>query len=249
MKKYTIEPVCLGFFTDFEQSKFTFGRNYGVKVDVPLNFWIVKGADGVILVDSGSDVSEEAARRHHLPIKACYTDVRQALAEHEVDPLDVKEIILSHLHWDHCYHLELFPNAVFYAQRREVEYAIAPLDAHLITYERNEAEYPPVWLPYVNRINMLQGDCELREGIGIVTLPGHTKGLQGVLVDTLQGQYLISSDAFPMYENFESKLPPGIHIDLEVCYATIEKAHALTDKVLPSHDARVLDQRIYGAGR
>ena len=244
--KYTIEPVCLGYFLDFEQSKFTYGIHQGVKIDVPLLFWIVKGPEGVLLVDTGSDVSPEAGQRHGLKIRAVYNDYRQALAEHDVDPLEVKEIILTHLHWDHCYHLEHFPNAVIYSQKQEVQYAIAPIDIHYVVYERNKPDYLPAWLPYVNRMKLLDGDCVLHEGIEIYTLPGHTKGQQGVLVDTLLGKILICGDAFAMYENYENHIPPAQHISLEVCEETDKKAHRLTDIILPGHDMKVLEQKVYG---
>ncbi len=246
MKKYTIEPICFGYFKDFEQSKFTFSRNFGKMIQVPLLAWAVKSEDGILLVDTGSEVTHDAEIKHGLTIAPACEDRREVYAKQGIDPAEVKEIILTHLHWDHCFNLDLFPNAKIMVQRREMMYAIAPLEPHMAPYERNVTNGMPPWVPYTNRMTMLSGDCQIHEGIEVYTLPGHTKGLQGVLVDTKKGKILICSDSFPLYENFECDVAPGIHTDLEVCLATMKKAHSLTDTVLPSHDIRVLDQKVYG---
>lgn len=243
---YTIQPICAGMYHQFEQSRFTFDCNHGVKIDAPLIIWAVRGPEGTVIVDSGPPLSSEHALKHHIRMDSEYASIAEALEKNDVNPEEVKKVVITHLHWDHCYNLELFPNAVIYSQRKEMQYAIAPLRMHQITYETNMREVVPAWAKHVSRFEILDGDCRLQEGLEIYTLPGHTKGLQGVCVNTRKGRILLGSDAFPMFENYEKSLAPGIHINLEDCFASIQKARRISDMVLPAHDTRVLDQRIYG---
>jgi len=61
---------------------------------------------------------------------------------------------------------------------------------------------------------VINGDYDLRSGLKILFIPGHTPGTQGLNVNTKKGKYLIASDTFPTFENIEKGIPPGIHVDL-----------------------------------
>lgn len=243
---YTIQPICAGMYHDFEQSRFTYDRNFGKKIDAPLIIWAVRGPEGTIIVDSGPPISSEHALKHNIKMNSEYTSIAEALKKNDVDPLEVKKVVITHLHWDHCYNMELFKNAVIYSQRKEVQYAIAPMKIHKITYETNVQEIVPAWVKHLNRFQIMDGDYKLQDDVEVYILPGHTKGLQGVCVNTTKGRILLGSDAFPMMQNYEDSLAPGIHINLEDCFATIEKTHKICDTILPAHDVRALDKRIYG---
>jgi N-acyl homoserine lactone hydrolase len=36
-------------------------------------------------------------------------------------------VIFTHLHWDHCSNVNLFPNARFTVQDKELRYAVSPI--------------------------------------------------------------------------------------------------------------------------
>ena len=42
-------------------------------------------------------------------------------------PKEIDTVIMSHLHWDHCYNNHLFPQADFYIQKKEMMSAVCPL--------------------------------------------------------------------------------------------------------------------------
>ena len=44
-----------------------------------------------------------------------------------VDPADIRDVIFTHLHWDHCSNVNLFPNARFTVQDEELRYAVSPI--------------------------------------------------------------------------------------------------------------------------
>src|SRR6218665_1243160 len=77
-------------------------------------FAIVNDKD-VILLDTGLGFNSPDGVAH-LPGN---------LAKHNIHPEDVTKVLMSHLHKDHAggLDLSLFPNAVFYVYRKEMEYA------------------------------------------------------------------------------------------------------------------------------
>lgn len=75
-------------------------------------------------------------------------------------------------------------------------------------------------------LNVDKSGLTLRRG----PLPGHTPGLQGVLVKTLNGRVMIASDHCPLYENFDSLVPTGIIHDLEAWYASTARIKDLADR-------------------
>jgi glyoxylase-like metal-dependent hydrolase (beta-lactamase superfamily II) len=96
---------------------------------------------------------------------------------------------------------------------------------------------------------VLQGDSQLAEGVMLILLPGHTLGLQGVLVQSETGSYLIVSDAVGVYENWTGNeamahIPQGIHWSLEDYFETFSKMEEINAHVLPAHDFRVRDRHM-----
>jgi hypothetical protein len=49
---------------------------------------------------------------------------------------------------------------------------------------------------------------------------GHSFGSQGALIDTEEGKYFAAGDTYPLYLNYETNCPPGIHTDLRDWYAS-----------------------------
>lgn len=101
-----------------------------------------------------------------------------------------------------------------------------------------------------DRMDVIDGDALICDGVQVVLLPGHTPGLQGVLVETKYQHFLIASDTVGVYENWTGStamkhIPQGIHWDLEGYFRTFEKMERLGVEVLPSHDMRVLEHNVY----
>jgi hypothetical protein len=65
------------------------------------------------------------------------------------------------------------------------------------------------------------------------------------LIATKKGNYCIPSDTVNITENWESKIPPGIHVNLEDCYRSFRKLEKMADHVLPCHDMVVLEMPEY----
>jgi N-acyl homoserine lactone hydrolase len=244
----TICPLDLGTLTGMDKSIFTIRQNQGVKVDVPCLAYVILGGSKRILVDTGP-CNPEFAARYHRPIrKEPRQEIQNALGSVGVDPAGVDLVVLTHLHWDHCFNLEHFPRATFLVQKKELHYAAAPLPADRPPYEAGVAGIQPPWTKVFDRIVPLDGDTDLIPGVRAIFLPGHTPGFQGVAVETENGPWAIVGDTVPLYENWRTgtgspKVPGGIYQNLYDYYATLERLTAFGDNVLPGHEEQVLASR------
>jgi len=248
-KLWTIRPLCFGEFLGLEKSVLAYGRGFGQKLPAPCFGWLLQSGDDAVLVDTGPSDPAHAVPGHS-PIRR---DPEQApdvaLRSAGVEPEKLKLVILSHLHWDHCYNLECFPEARFVVQAEELKAAVDPIATQRGTYEVGIPGVTPPWLPFFNRMQVVRGDVEIAPGLTLVLLPGHTPGLQGTLVDTTGGRYLIPSDGVPLEDNLGidggDLIPPGIHIDVAACFRSLERMRSIADVILPSHDVSVLKQPLY----
>ncbi|MEU6559167.1 MBL fold metallo-hydrolase [Nocardia nova] len=120
------------------------------------------------------------------------------------DPADVRNIILTHLDFDHAAGLADFPNATVHVYGPEFRAATAGRTfAERRRYRAAQWSHGPRWM-----VNELDGTDEwfgfraVRDLPGIppeilvVPLPGHTRGHVGVAVDSGAGWLLHAGDAF-----------------------------------------------------
>ncbi|MDY3617607.1 N-acyl homoserine lactonase family protein [Agathobaculum sp.] len=242
---YTITPLLLGRFVAHEKSAFTYKKDFGVGLDAPLFSFLVQGGGRSLLFDCGPENPEDAPHTTHRTITH-HVSLESRLSEHGLNPADIDAVIVSHLHWDHSYNLELFPHAPIYVQADEVRAALTPMPCEAHNYNVKDGNGLPQWLKGYESMVLLEGDFALDDGLSIVTLPGHSPGLHGLLVDTAEGKCLLASDHFPLLENFTSGIPAGSHTSLTAWYASFEKAKRLADFVLPGHDDTVLAKPVYG---
>lgn len=250
-RQWTIRPVCYGEYPEFEKSALTYNRNAGQKIRVPFLGWLLQSGDESILVDTGPGDLEWAAE-WHAPMRRTPDQFPDAaLRALGVDAARLKLVVLSHLHWDHCYGLECFPAARFVVQAEELRSAVDPLPTQRVPYEVGMPGVRPPWMAVFDRLQVVRGDLELVPGIQLLLLPGHTAGIQGVLVETAAGRHLIASDAVPLYENMGAGggeiIPAGIHTDVSQWLRSFDRMRSLADVILPSHDVEVLKQAVYPA--
>lgn len=203
--------------------------------------WVLQRPGRTIVVDTGC-ADPDFSARHHRSLKR-YRRPGEALRELSVDPASVEMVINTHLHWDHAYGNGDFPNARFVVQRRELQYATAP-DPDQEVYYENRLDGLPFFLHWYQRYDLLDGDLELEPGLRVITLPGHTPGLQGVVVETATRRYVLPADTVPMYANWEPEpKPSGIVWSHEAYQESFAKMKALGAVVLPCHDPAVGDRR------
>ena len=128
---YELRPLIVGVFPAFPLDKFIHAGLDSSTVSAPCIAWLARGSDdSLILVDTGPAVPTELTEKFHIGLEVRPEHrIDNALRAVGVEPGQITTVVLTHLHYDHCGHGEYLPNAVFYVQRRELEYAVLP-DQH-----------------------------------------------------------------------------------------------------------------------
>ncbi|MFN3821111.1 MAG: MBL fold metallo-hydrolase [bacterium] len=121
------------------------------------------------------------------------------LNEIGLHPEDIDVVIFTHLHYDHCGGIlntegdnlaNIFTKSIFYIQREEWEFALNPP-------LNRRSDYRPEVLEVLKsdpRLELVEGEVELDDGLRIVPLPGHTPGHQGVILEQGSQRLLILGD-------------------------------------------------------
>jgi N-acyl homoserine lactone hydrolase len=113
-----------------------------------------------------------------------------ALQELGVEPHEVKDVILTHLHFDHAEGMAAWPQRKTYVHKMETEAPYAQIVAGVLE---------------MANLEVLEGEeGEIEPGIRWMRTPGHSDGLISLLVDTDDGLVVIASDCVgPLPEYFD----------------------------------------------
>jgi len=209
---------------------------------MPMAFfvWLLSSGDDCILVDTG--FNEKAAQERGRTLDCCPID---ALSELDVAPEQIRDVILTHLHYDHAGNVKKVPSATFHLQDAEMEFATGPCMCHdrlRHAYSPDDIE-PVLRHVYNSRVTFHQGNERIRPGVEVIHIGGHTRGLQAVRVWTQRGWIVLASDASHYYENFERVNPFPIQYsvaDTLAGYQTCARYADSADHIVPGHDPLVL---------
>jgi glyoxylase-like metal-dependent hydrolase (beta-lactamase superfamily II) len=213
---------------------------------MPMDYfvWLLRGPDGrEVLVDTGFDAAT-AARRGRTILRP----VAECLAAVGTDAAAIRDVVISHLHYDHAGNLGLFPNATFHIQDREVAFATG---RHVCTacirapFELEDV-VKLVRAVYAERVCFHDGEGEVAPGVTVHRVGGHSDGLQMVRVMTARGPLVLAVDAAHYYANMERKNPFPIVYDLGAMIQGWRRARQLAggddSLVIPGHDPLVRER-------
>lgn len=243
----TLEIVALdlGRLVNFSQASLTFQRGHDRKATVSIIMFVILGAEHPIVVDTGTGTVKQTRERHNFTLeRSREQEPLEALKRIGVDPNEVRTVVNTHLHWDHCSNNHLFPHADVIVQKDEMAYAVDPLPPSRFSYERHSG-MTPFWVESFSQIKIIDGDVDLAPGVRAVQLPGHTPGSQGVVVNAGERDYLIAGDCVSCHANWDgderlTHIPSGSFTSLPDYMATFTKIEGLNCEVIPSHDAAVI---------
>ncbi len=251
---YTIKPLKQADITAPLGVTFMLG-DMTKFVTAPVFVWLVDG-DKKILIDAGIEEPQNGFVHGFPVLGGGEKGLTRALNDAGIKPSDIDILILTHLHFDHVACASLFNNARIYVQKKEWKSAFNPPLHYRLTYDAK------LFQPLENMdLCLVNGDKKIAEGVELIFLPGHTKGLQGVAVDTINGKYLIAGDHFYTFANLNppkeqteivdsmgNKIqiqpiplpfaPLGLHVDLSEWYDSCFKALTVAErgKILPGHE-------------
>jgi glyoxylase-like metal-dependent hydrolase (beta-lactamase superfamily II) len=223
---------------------------------IPSHAWALTDGTHWVLVDSGMPSPEEMRTRLKVEARGGGTETLcGALAEIGVKPADIGTLILTHLHFDHAWNLDLFPAAQIVVQRDELIHAIDPVPTQRIYY------FKPSYVPLLERrrpsgLRLVDGDAIILPGLEVMKAPGHTPGLQAVLARTARGTVGLVSDLGEEYASWfpadpratkrpmnamrDAFRPGSIRSESELTYiASMRRVLTRADIVVPAHDDRI----------
>jgi N-acyl homoserine lactone hydrolase len=142
---------------------------------MPVYVHVIDHPDGRVLVDTGM------TELH--PLLADMEPRLWPLSGQDFDIGSVDMVVNTHLHADHIGGNHLFAGKPIYVQRQELEDA------------RGEGYTIPEWLdaPGVEYV-AVDGELALLPGVRLVPAPGHTRGIQIVVVETGGGPIIVCGD-------------------------------------------------------
>jgi glyoxylase-like metal-dependent hydrolase (beta-lactamase superfamily II) len=211
---------------------------------MPLDYfvWLIRGDGREIVVDTG--FSSAMARKRGRDHLRCPTDGLRSL---NCDAAKVKDVVITHLHYDHVGNFDLFPAATLHLQDVEMHYATGRHmgeERHRFAYEVEEV-VGMVRRVYENRVRFHNGDSELAPGVSLHLIGGHTMGMQSVRVATRRGWMVLASDASHFYANMEQTRPFPIVFSVDDMVAGYERLRSLAASpahVIPGHDPLVMQR-------
>jgi glyoxylase-like metal-dependent hydrolase (beta-lactamase superfamily II) len=211
---------------------------------MPLDYfvWLVRGAGREIVVDTGFSAAMAAKRRRdHI---RCPTEGLKLLG---CDAKAVKDVVITHLHYDHVGNFDLFPDATLHLQDLEMNYATGRHMGQPVFRGAYEVEdvVGMVRRVYAGRVRFHDGDGEVAPGVSVHLIGGHTMGMQAVRVATRRGWLVLASDAAHFYANMEQVRPFPIVFSVADMVEGYRRLRELADSsghIIPGHDPLVLER-------
>ena len=195
---------------------------YGISSMIQLGkkVWKLNVDSNVYIIDCGEKVVVDCGPR------AYFVDVKKELSS-VVNLEEIKKVILTHIHYDHCGNVDLFPNTTIYAHKDEItDFKKMPSIAFSLPF-------PIITLLKLKLTDIAEiADFLKKNNIEIIEVPGHTKG--SIALIHSKEKILFSGDC--LFENGIGRydLPNSVPAKMEKSLAKLKK---LDYKILaPGHD-------------
>ena len=158
---------------------------------MPVNVHIIDHPDGRVLIDTGM------TELH--PAVADMDPRLSPLSEQDLDLTSIDIVVNTHLHFDHCGGNHLFAGKKIYVQRQELEDARSKEDYTIREWvDAPGVEYVPV-----------DGEFELLPGLRLVPAPGHTDGMQMIVIETGERPIIVGGDVAVWFGELEEPHSEG----------------------------------------
>ncbi len=211
---------------------------------MPMDYfvWLIRNGERTVVVDTG--FSAEVARQRK---RTFLRTPAEGLALLGVDAASVKDVVITHMHYDHVGTFFDFPVARFHLQDREMSFATGRYMRHGRFNHGYEVDdvVGMVKLVFKDRVQFHDGSAEIAPGIAVHHIGGHTAGLQCVQVATARGRVVLASDTSHYYEHMETGrvFPTTFHVGDTV--EGYDRLRALADSaqhIVPGHDPLVMQR-------
>jgi len=219
------------------------------RITMSLNTLLLIRDGRVILVDTGVGHKFSEKYQEIYAVDYSHHSLLKSLLEKNIQPEDVTDVIITHLHFDHVggatYYNDSgestlqFPNASHYIQRRQLEWAQKNFPKDRASYLTENIEP----LLKSQQLTLLDGPQKLEPGLELILSEGHTVAQQMVLVSGQQQKLLYAADMIPMSAHIPIPwvmaydLYPVVTIEEKETY--LKKAAEQEWMIFFEHDPRV----------
>jgi glyoxylase-like metal-dependent hydrolase (beta-lactamase superfamily II) len=183
-----------------------------------------------ILIDTGLGNKWDKKSISIYDIEQGASSIQSELLKTGLMPEDITDIILTHLHFDHTGGstkvengklVPAFPNARYYVQKKNLEWAMNPTEKDRGSYIRDN------FMPLVEYgvLNMIDGDTKFDNNIEFIVVNGHTFGQQLIKISDAANTLLYCCDMIPTASHIP--LPYIMGYDLQPLVTLAEKKKLL----------------------
>jgi hypothetical protein len=158
---------------------YLFGDPHDVLQPLAYFVWAIVGPHGTFVVDTGFDESMARKRGRHI-----VKPIADGLKSIGIQADAVEDVIITHLHYDHCGNHDLFPRARYHLQDMEIAYSTGRYMCHPLMRIPFEADdvVAMVRKVFAGRVVFHDGAEQVAPGITLHRL-GSLEGLQCVRED------------------------------------------------------------------
>jgi glyoxylase-like metal-dependent hydrolase (beta-lactamase superfamily II) len=208
------------------------------RIQLGMRCLLIEHPSGLILIDSGAGNKENAKFHDIYGVENAGANGRTALedglAQVGVSPEQIAFLISTHLHFDHAggntfideagVVRPTFPRARYFVQRGEYEFATHPNERTAASYfDRN---YVPTLES--GQLELLEGESEIVDSIGVIVTPGHTPYHQSIVIRSGGETAIFLGDLVPTHAHLP--LPWIMGYDVEPL-VTLESKRGLLKRV------------------
>lgn len=163
---------------------------------------LVRWDDKVMLIDAGSGnkLGEKFEKIYN--INSEKTPISVGLSKYGLNPDDITDFVYTHLHFDHAggstiiddgEPVPVFNNAKSYVQKSQYEWAMNPTMKDRASFMKENWE--PVRAG--GNFELLDGEGSIYNGIDVIPVDGHTKGMQMIKISDGGETLLFGADLTP----------------------------------------------------
>jgi glyoxylase-like metal-dependent hydrolase (beta-lactamase superfamily II) len=190
-------------------------------------FYVISHPKGNLMWDAGLPQTLVGLPEPFTDPSGAFTSSRKDSVANQLKSIgmtieDIQYIALSHSHYDHTGHANVFKNATWLVQEVEYDSITSPT-----SQKKNTKNYNAI--KELTNIKKLNGDFDVFEDGSVIikSMPGHTPGHQVLYLDlTEHGPLLLTGDLYHLYENREHKRVPIFNFNVDQTLKSMDKFEA-----------------------
>ncbi|MHC4455161.1 MAG: MBL fold metallo-hydrolase [Planctomycetota bacterium] len=172
------------------------------RIEMALRSLLITDEKRKILIDTGIGTKFSAKYQKIYKIDQSKYNLISSLEKYNLEPKDITDVILTHLHLDHVggvtykegskYKLT-FPNASYYVQKRHHEWALTPSEKDRGSFVREDFKT----IEDEGKLRLVDGYAMVQPNIDVIIYDGHTVAQQLVKISDGINTLVYCSDLIP----------------------------------------------------